>query len=336
MSIEPDAACSANYTKIDDASGHDFWAVFAETCGALLSLLAGALLALSITVQRYALAHPSPHAMPLLCCHMTRPAVWSIGLAIYLAANGLFAYSSTLAPLTLASTMYTLLLVWNLAFAALLLKERVTRRDAAGAGLIVVGATLSVVGTPGDAPNTFGVDNIAALALAPAGVAYLAVQLGAGLFAGAGVVCFERRLARRRGRAAPAENDSPSTALLDVTDAVGAANAAGASAATAATAARGERLMAVVYPMALGLLEGMTQLTVKALSAMAGQCLGSGLPPCCFDTPTLWVFGALFCGVGALTLIGLRLVYARYTVTLGSAPPLWSPTPRDSQIESTY
>ena len=101
-----------------------------------------------------------------------------------------------------------------------------------------------------------------------------------------------------------------------------------------ADAARGERLMAVVYPMALGLLEGMTQLTVKALSAMAGECLGSGLPPCCFDTPTLWVFGALFCGVGALTLIGLRLVYARYTVTLGSAP-LWSPTPRDSQIEST-
>ena len=228
--------------------------------------------------------------------------------------------------------------MWNLAFASLLLKERVTRRDAAGAGLIVVGATLSVVGTPGNAPNTFGVDNIAALARAPTGVAYLVVQLGAGLFAGAGVLCFERRLARRRGRAAPAENDSPSTALLDVTDAVGvanAANAAGAAVATAAAAARGERLMAVVYPMALGLLEGMTQLTVKALSAMAGECLGHGLPPCCFDTPTLWVFGALFCGVGALTLIGLRLVYARYTVTLGSTP-LWSPTPRDPPpIEST-
>ena len=114
MSIEPasSAACSANYTKIDDSTGHDFWAVFAETCGALLSLLAGALLALSITVQRYALAHPSPRSMPLLCCHMSRPAVWSVGLAIYLAANGLFAYSSTLAPLTLASTMALIEVDW--------------------------------------------------------------------------------------------------------------------------------------------------------------------------------------------------------------------------------
>jgi len=292
-----DEACSFNYTALDNSTTHG---IVTDVFGGVLALVSGALLALSISVQRYALAHPSPKAMPLLCFRMPRPAVWTVGLVIYILANCLFAYSSTLAPLTLGGTMYTLLLVWNLAFASLLLKERVSRRNALGALFIVIGSIISVFGTPTQAPDDYGVNDITYLAREPAGIAYLCVQLGAGLITALVVLSFEVSLARRKAAADERDPNAIRVLLEPALEPHGST----------------DRFMAFMYPVSQGLMEGVTQLTVKAITAMGFDCLDKQFPPCCIDSPTLWITVALFSGVGVLTVIWLKLVYARYSVSL--------------------
>jgi hypothetical protein len=71
--------------------------------------------------------------------------------------------------------------------------------------------------------------------------------------------------------------------------------------------------MAIVYPMSLGLLEGVTQLTIKALTAVSSY-LGQ---PCCFASGWTWLFLLLFCGIGPLTVVWLRIVYTRYETMTG-------------------
>ena len=100
--------------------------------GATLAALSGLFLALSMVIQRYALAYPTYH-VNVIVTRLPRPAVWSIGFAVYFAANLLFAYSSTLTPLTLNATLFTLLLVWNLLFSWLCLHERIAPPRAIGA-----------------------------------------------------------------------------------------------------------------------------------------------------------------------------------------------------------
>jgi len=76
-------------------------------------------------------------------------------------------------------------------------------------------------------------------------------------------------------------------------------------------------VMAVVYPLSLGLMEGVTQLTIKALSAIAGKCSEDGYPTCCFANGWTWAFLFVFASVGVLTVIWLKLVYTRYETTTG-------------------
>jgi hypothetical protein len=45
-----------------------------------------------------------------------------------------------------------------------------------------------------------------------------------------------------------------------------------------------DALFRVVYPMSLGLLEGVTQVTIKALTAVYSSCADSGWPSCCFTS----------------------------------------------------
>ena len=76
-------------------------------------------------------------------------------------------------------------------------------------------------------------------------------------------------------------------------------------------------LMAVIYPMSLGLLEGITQLTIKGLTSMVFLCLGDGMPPCCYQSGWLWLCVVLFGGVGVLTVLWLKIVYTRFEVSRG-------------------
>ena len=119
--------------------------------GLLLALVAGALVALSMVVQRYALAYET-YQVPVFCCTLRRPIVWFLGLIIYGIANGLYAASMNFAPLSLVSSLFVLLLVFNIIFAKLIVGEEPTANKILGAALIISGATATVLGQPG----TFG------------------------------------------------------------------------------------------------------------------------------------------------------------------------------------
>ena len=75
--------------------------------GAILATLSGACIALSMVLQRYALSY-SEYRVPLLCCKLHRPVVWTIGFIAYQSANGLFAAAALMGPLSLLATLYNL------------------------------------------------------------------------------------------------------------------------------------------------------------------------------------------------------------------------------------
>ena len=177
--------------------------------GIVLSLAAGAFIALSMVTQRYALACES-YKVPLFFCRVPRPIVWFLGLVIYGAANGLYAAAVLLAPLSLVASLFTLLLVWNLVFARYLLGEKLTPPRLAGSLLIILGATASVLGQPGtfpcDAPVAnetmargcapvpvdFTVGDVLALLETPLGASYFALLLLGIVGSTLGIYAFER------------------------------------------------------------------------------------------------------------------------------------------------
>ena len=65
--------------------------------GVVLALLSDISLALSMAIQRYALSYPS-YQVKVLCTHLYRPVVWTLGFLCYCCANGFFAVSSTMTP----------------------------------------------------------------------------------------------------------------------------------------------------------------------------------------------------------------------------------------------
>ena len=76
--------------------------------------------------------------------------------------------------------------------------------------------------------------------------------------------------------------------------------------------------MAIVYPASLGLLEGVTQLTMKGIMGMGSLCFQAEPRPWpgpCYELPTLWLFVAVFALVGVMTVIWLKIVYTRYETT---------------------
>lgn len=116
--------------------------------GIALTIFGAAVLALSMIVQRYALAYPSDN-VPFICIHMKRGRVWGVGLLLYIFSNVFKALGSLHGPLTVLASVFTLLLIFNLFFARWLLHETITPPKILGAVFIVVGAGTSTLGTPG-------------------------------------------------------------------------------------------------------------------------------------------------------------------------------------------
>ena len=73
------------------------------------------------------------------------------------------------------------------------------------------------------------------------------------------------------------------------------------------------------YPSSLGLLEAVTQVTIKCIAAMLGFCLDSTKDDRehCYNRPWLYLAVLLFAVVAYLTVVWLKIVYTRYEVTLG-------------------
>ena len=423
--------------------------------GILLAFFAGAFIALSMVTQRYALAYET-YKVPMLCLSLPRPVVWFLGLIIYGIANGLYAVATATAPLSLVASLFTLLLVWNLVFAKLLLGEHLTPPKLAGNGLIILGALCAVLGQPGalgattglpanasttseDAaariaasgagqppPIAFSVHDALALLLQPLGATYFALLLTGIVASTIGILIFERSyglkeeeeeerkvrraslainiifegkqsvafletparkrlrnafthamVAQRISASSPSllEQKSSSTVAADdekpydpprrmTSDPPPATEPAATEPPPAteppATEAPADPppsppeeptsppqplfdpakdtkkrkkakkpkkphkplpppglnfAMSLVYPMSLGLLEGVSHLTMKAVITMFQNCFADGFPGYCARSGVLWLFAVLFVTVSLSTVMWLKIVFTRYETT---------------------
>jgi len=162
-----------------------------------------------MVLQRYALSYPD-YMVKFLWWKMPRWKVWSIGFAFYLFANIIFALSAALGPLTVNATLFTLLLVWNLMFASVILHEKRTAPRVCGAGLIIFGGIFSVIPALFTTPNNeFTADDIGELFLSPVGLTYVLLLLTVTAASAAAVWWYEKKypLAASGDEVAQAEAD---------------------------------------------------------------------------------------------------------------------------------
>ena len=146
--------------------------------GAAIAFVAGICVALAMVMQRYSLLYPAGDTIPFLHWRsVPRMRVWAWGMVFYQVSNGALAGSTVLAPLSLCTTCFTLMLVWNVILARWFLGEKPATPRVAGALLIVIGAVVSVFGVPTDVCNKWDVDGIIRLSLHWAGMTYFFVLL---------------------------------------------------------------------------------------------------------------------------------------------------------------
>ena len=111
--------------------------------GIISALAAGALLAVSMNVQRYALVFVAtrwevPHSGGRT---VNKNVLWIGGLVLYgIASGGLYSLAGLWIPLSLLSCLFLTLLAFNLFFARVMCHEEPTRPKVAGAVTLLVGA----------------------------------------------------------------------------------------------------------------------------------------------------------------------------------------------------
>lgn len=127
--------------------------------GVIFTLAGACCLAFSMTVQRYALAHPK-EIIPYCGLHLRRKTVWSVGLLLYIAANGLKVVALNFGPMTVLSSLFTTLLVFNLVIANKLLDEEITPPKVVGAFFIVAGAGVCSIATPKGVPSAYNPEEV--------------------------------------------------------------------------------------------------------------------------------------------------------------------------------
>mmetsp|Transcript_3258 Transcript_3258/g.7755 ORF Transcript_3258/g.7755 Transcript_3258/m.7755 type:complete len:457 (+) Transcript_3258:23-1393(+) len=145
--------------------------------GLLLAIGAAAGIGISMVTQRYALSSLSPQVRMWRCGHTTRFRAWFFGLFLYGAANGLQAASQTLGPLFLMGGVFTLLLVFNMVFARLILSERITRSKVAGSATIITGVVFTVLAAPSEVKIKYSGKETLDLLARPVGCTYLVFLL---------------------------------------------------------------------------------------------------------------------------------------------------------------
>ena len=306
--------------------------------GLLLALAAGAALALSMVVQRYAL---SADPRGVVVCGVACPpnVLWFFGLVGYGAANGLYVAALRYAPLTLAASVFTSLLVFNCIFARFLLNETLTPPKLAGCGLIVAGVCLVVLGSPREADVRLTAGDVVALLVrvgaesrwdwfhaAPRGVAathprtihavlsrktefsqarpvgatYVACLVSAVLASVAAIRRYEARYPLARPRVVDDDETK-----CDPED--------GPVAKAVLRPPRAlDDAMALIYPGSLGLDEAIAHLSMKAAVSMIARCAG-GNGTC--SGAVVYAFAFSWIGASLATLWWLRTVFARYETT---------------------
>jgi len=277
--------------------------------GIALEVVAGALLSLSMVIQRHALTYKNDVAVtkvPLLCCRMGRWKAWFVGLVVYGAASCIKVVGFNLGPLTILGSVFVgALLVVNLFLGHWLLKEELTHSKVVGTLLVLAGACVSSAGTPTGAPTSFSTTDMQALFMRapPFGGFYLALVILVVLLSLWFILVIEkaypvpRLQAAQQTRAAAAGSlpfrlyKRPSFCLA-VT-------------------------MVLVYPGSLGLNEAFADICVKAYSSMLVRCITMderGLQAC--HDWTLYVTMGVGIPSAISTSYWLKVVFERYQTTL--------------------
>ena len=167
--------------------------------GVVLTLLGAFTLALSMTFQRYGLVAPT-RRIPLFFGRGPRihhELVWFFGLVLYGVANGLKVAAAPLAPWSILSSVWTMLLVFNLVIARFCLGELPTWPKVCGALAILLGAVICVLGTPLAAADIqWSADEFTTGLVQPAALTWAILLFGAVLLSIPTIICYERTYAR--------------------------------------------------------------------------------------------------------------------------------------------
>lgn len=275
----------------------------------ILTIAGAAVLAYSMTVQRYGLS--GPKYVKLCGCNWHRLLIWFVGICLYGLANGLKVTAFNLGPFSVLGSVFTVVLIFNLIFARWLLKETITWPKIASSATILVGAIICTIGAPADVQTVFTPSDISTLFAGHVPfVAILTILMSTALVGIIYVECVYPMTAEARaaakGDTKPAQEDT--------------------TAADAKPAKLPPKwldgVMAVVYPGSLGFDESLADLLIRAWTAMLGACTGglcdgdSGVPSLC-DQPVVYAsigFWVLLSFGGSL--LWMPIVYQRYEVSV--------------------
>ncbi|KAL1514568.1 hypothetical protein AB1Y20_003662 [Prymnesium parvum] len=260
--------------------------------GVLLALVAASGIGMAMVIQRHGLIHGN--------CR-----TWFMGLVLYGISNGLQAASLTVGPLFLLGGVFTLLLVFNLVFARIILREEATIFKLSGAVVMIGGVAMSVNAAP-DAQTEFSGQEIDARASSFKGAFWL-IFLTLMLFASiAAMVMFERQYpAALSVSPAEAGHHSPRTPRLPVVDSH--------SPSPYLPSRRLNNCMAVVYPVSLGLDEGWAQLSLRTWLVMVTNSSENNAT---VDHWAFYTFSFIWVISSLATVPYMRVVFRRYETTM--------------------
>ena len=146
--------------------------------GAAFAIAAGLTIAVSMNVQRLALS-ASEERVRFLRCNVPKFWLWMSGLVLYgIGSGGLYAIAGLWIPLTLLTALYITLLVFNPLCARAINGDELTWNKLRGAAAVVLGVTLTAIGSPTNAPTDYTSEEIAGLFSSPAGAVWVTCLVG--------------------------------------------------------------------------------------------------------------------------------------------------------------
>lgn len=282
--------------------------------GIVIAIFSAIFTALSMVVNRYALAHAGPQRVRYIPFIVRPWMVWICAMALYnLGATVLATVAQLFIPLSLFACLFITLLVFNLIFARAMIGEPLACPKVVGAVIILAGAILTATAAPQgtqlqdeyrctdrhakDPPAACANVLVESLARQPAALAWMATLLSLTIVSVIVILLVERRYPARDLKRAtspvppdgkPDTRPPPHLAPRWL-----------------------ERAMTFVYPASMGIDEGIAHLWMRAETAMATQCADGGCDDGVFATAAAFRWSA-----SIATAFWLVFVFRRYEATV--------------------
>jgi len=308
----------------------------ATAVGIIVALFSGMFTALSMVINRYSLAHAETRRVKRIPFEIKPWMVWLCAMAVYnLGATVLASIAQLFIPLSLFASLFILLLVFNLFFARAFIGESLTKSKVGGAVMIIAGAMISATAAPANGtqlqelyrctesaatepPAACVHVHVSELAQRPVAVAWMATLLSLALASVGLILYVEWSYPARDVKRAKALAEAASAAIpMTATPAEGGKPAHETDSAPPTHPPPRlappwlERVMIFVYPVSMGLDEGIAHLWMRAETAMTTQCVDGGC-----DNGTFVAAACLRWGASLATAFWLVVVFRRYPATM--------------------